>query len=299
MKKILFFCFIINIGYNCLSQVNRVFIDDSNYVKKKSVLYYYDYDYELKDSLTNGIWILHNLTRNQKSFVNESNIIEVKNIQNGHINGTWIKYHPIRDTLCSKSYCSELSEVDHFKNGILNGISYTKGYSFCNYINGKKNGLGFTNSNFSSGVLYNQDTIVGVVSFIVNENMSFIESYTEGNPDGKEYKVYYFDKKQGLKTINTFKNGTLESIRIFYSGEVLKKEIIFFSDRYFRFNGDVGCIDFAKSGHFGILIHNKYKPKPMLDDYYYPCDGIVRVYDYSGILLAEIKYKNGMLDVEK
>jgi hypothetical protein len=210
--------------------VHTVFLDDDVTSYKRFYLL------EFKDSLDDGIWILHNLERKDSIKISKQSVWATGSYKDYKKEGTFDYYSTSKilgdgnETLKLKQYYIKRTET--YKAGLLNGMLIVRGgknngtIRETMYGNGKKNGLDISYREKTNTVLninyFSNDTLI--YRFYYGNKNTLL--FTIMRLDNGEYTSVVYDNKGRKKSVGYYDstNYAMYKWQKYYPNQVVKKE---------------------------------------------------------------------------
>jgi len=223
------FMFFLSISIN--AQVYTIFLDDTSFYSAGI------FNYNFKDSLADGTWILHDLYRKDSVKIEEQTIVLIGTYKDYKKEETF-NYYTYRYSIGKRGkkpywqYYVQVSET--YKSGLLNGMTIISGgrdkktLNEVMYENGKKNGLDVSyhygkyqpyNINY-----YSHDTLIN--GFYYYEDKKNTLHFVIMRLDNGEYKSVIYDSIGQKKIVAYYDNidYTMYKWQKYYPNQIMEKE---------------------------------------------------------------------------
>jgi antitoxin component YwqK of YwqJK toxin-antitoxin module len=261
------------------AQTHVIFLDDSMYYSKINTRTYYgSYKIDFKDSLEDGLWIMHYLYKKDSCLANDSTIILKGSYKNNVKQGVFYIFYSLKYIAITEIY----------DNGLLNGLCVYPGRTTM-YKNGKKDGIEYVPSTDDRICtlevnIYSNDTLIKWYEYDYNVLLQIGERI--GN---QEYKAIVFNKN-GIKEYELYyKDEDLYKYFKFYPNGKIQKEAVgvcYFTKRSELSKKKLGVQKLG--GHPSNLVFRSEGALEMIN-------GLEKLYDEQGILIIENKYVEGKI----
>jgi hypothetical protein len=213
------------------AQTHVIFLDDSMYYSKINTRTYYgSYKIDFKDSLEDGLWIMHYLYKKDSCLANDSTIILKGSYKNNVKQGVFYTYEYDYKFLKIKfkrviKKINYIAITEIYDNGLLNGLCVYPGRTTM-YKNGKKEGIEYV-TDIDNRIctlevnIYSNDTLIKWYEY--NYNLLTHIGKRIGN---QEYKIITFNKN-GIKEYEFYyKDENLYKYFKFYPNGQIEKEAV-------------------------------------------------------------------------
>ena len=263
---------------NVFAQTHTIFLDDTTFYTKK-------YRFHLKDSLSDGMWILHNLHRKDSTKISERTLLTTGNFKEHKREGVFNYYTegiPVKGKKKEEHY---VWYSETYKSNLLEGMvarrtlyinmqdretmykeGVKKGLDILYYIKGKKR------EDIACINYFNNDTLLYQIEYKHDKFISATLMYMGKN----EYMHIVYDIKGQIKYISLFKNYQLYKQQKFHPNQVMEKE----SDGDFQYSIEdyvATRTDSYNTYYFGLRGYDSVNLMK----------GIERIYDKNGKLIEE------------
>ncbi|HQB20267.1 MAG TPA: hypothetical protein PK495_06770 [Bacteroidales bacterium] len=276
------------------AQTHVIFLDDSMYYSKINTRTYYgSYKIDFKDSLEDGLWIMHYLYKKDSCLANDSTIILKGSYKNNVKQGVFYTYEYDYKFLKIKfkrviKKINYIAITEIYDNGLLNGLCVYPGRTTM-YKNGKKEGIEYVPSTDDRICtlevnIYSNDTLIKWYEYDYNVLLQIGERI--GN---QEYKAIVFNKN-GIKEYELYyKDEDLYKYFKFYPNGQIEKEAVGVFVYFKRSEINKFLLGIQKwGGHPSrLLFYPEYVLKVI--------NGLEKLYDEQGILIIENKYVEGKI----
>lgn len=276
------------------AQTHVIFLDDSMYYSKINTRTYYgSYKIDFKDSLEDGLWIMHYLYKKDSCLANDSTIILKGSYKNNVKQGVFYtyEYEPKFLKIKFKRVIKDIKYIaitEIYDNGLLNGLCVYPGRTTM-YKNGKKEGIEYV-TDIDNRIctlevnIYSNDTLIKWYEYDYNVLLQIGERI--GN---QEYKAIVFNKN-GIKEYELYyKDEDLYKYFKFYPNGKIQKEAVgvcYFTKRSELSKKKLGVQKLG--GHPSNLVFRSEGALEMIN-------GLEKLYDEQGILIIENKYVEGKI----
>lgn len=227
-NQILYCIFFCALYFSSTAQVHTIYLEDSAYYV--SDIYYLHE--KLKDSLSDGLWVLHNLYKADSLKACVASIATVGAYKNYKKNGIFNRYTQSTLKYQRGQFYHPLEyiyETDTYTNGKLDGLSIRrvagKVEKSIKYSDGEKDGLVIRNNYNNKGMLsvqrimyFKEDTLIERQDFIYGKLVGTLKRIREG-----EYVQTIYDTTYSgfLEWIIYVRNYRIYKYQQFYPNQVL------------------------------------------------------------------------------